>query len=247
MRMSQGARWLIMAMVLSLAISGTEIACAQSFTWTLKTREVKEKDWSFKYTYPELSTSDTMMGKKVIVRGFNNRIRKDIAREEQTFLENLEKDKDSLSTSVASTYTVRCTIVGKTARYASFLFEHLDMRSNLAHPDFTYSTINWAADGKYLTLADLCTSQQQFLNKLSAESGRLLKMKLADQADNLQSDGWAPKAENFKHFCLSREGLKIYFEYYQLGPRPLGAPKITIPWSALEDLLSPLAKELLKH
>jgi|GEM_PF-1934503 len=248
MKIMYGARLLIIALLLSAAVSYGDCAWSQSFSWTMKTSESKGKDWTFTYTYPELSCSGGLMGANAVVKDFNSRIQKDLEKEKKTFLDNLKQDKSSpgYKSSLASKYEVKCTAVAKTSRYASFLFEHLDMRANLAHPDFNYSTINWTTDGKFLTLAALSTSQKQFLEKLSSESGRLLKAKFADQAESLQSDGYAPKAENFKYFCISADGLKIYFSYYQLGPRPLGAPDITIPWSGIEGLLSPRAKELLK-
>jgi len=248
MKIFRSTRWFITALVLCLIISYGGSAWAQSYAWTIKTSESKGKDWTFKYSYPELSCPGGLMGANAVVKDFNSRIQKELEKEKKTFLENLKQDKSSpgYQSSVASKYEVKCTAVAKTQGYASFLFEHLDMRANLAHPDFNYSTINWTADGKFLTLADLSTSQKKFLERLSSESGKMLKAKFADQADSLKSDGWAPREKNFKYFCISAEGLRIYFSYYQLGPRPVGAPDITIPWSSLEDLLSPRVKELVK-
>lgn len=251
MRMLHGSRWLIMTFVFCFLALSCECAWSKSLTWTLKTREKKGKGWIFKYTYPELSTSDASAGTKGMVSDFNDRILKEVQFEEETFIDNFNKDSDNLKSSVTSEYTVRCTIIGKTPDYASFLFEHLDMRASLAHPDFNYSTITWSATGKFLTLDDLCTSRKKFLDRLSAESGKLVKAKLAPKAKemgaSLDSEGWAPKVENFKNFCLTGKGLNLYFGYYQFGPRPLGVLDITIPWSSLEDLLSPMAKQLIKR
>lgn len=225
----------------------TQSVYAQSFTWTMKKVEKKGKKWIFTYKYPELSVKGALMGTQEIVKDFNKKIKDDVDKEQKKFTDAVKNNKrPEGAPDIDDEHRVACTAVAKTPKYASFMFDHYEMMSGMAHPDNWYSTVNWTAAGKTLAIQDLFITGKKGMERLSDESGKLLQAKVNKSAGDLTADGWAPRPGNFKNFCMSPEGLHVYFNSYQAGPRPVGAPDIMIPWKALDSVLSPLAKDLLK-
>ncbi len=235
--------------LLFLAFMALECFAAEPFTCTTKTQQKKGAQWVFSYTYPEISAPQSLMGARGNVEDFNSQIQKDVHKEEKSFLDAQKKnERPHGAPDIPDEHRVVCTPVGLTSHYCSFMFEHYETLSGMAHPSSWYTTVTWAADGQYLPVNDLFKPGTKGLERLSQESGKLLKARFGkgDSGELLES-GWAPKAENFKYFCISPTGLHIYFNYYQLGARPLGAPAITIPWKALDDVISPMVKDLVKQ
>ncbi|MDQ7826393.1 MAG: RsiV family protein [Candidatus Eremiobacteraeota bacterium] len=219
---------------------------AGTFRWTIKTLEKKEKDCAFTFSYPELSTDCAIMGVQGIVKDFNRRMLRTAEGERDSFFKEMKNDKTSSGPpEVPNERSVACTQVGSTPRYASFVFDHYEMCRDMAHPENWYTTVNWSADGKYLVLDDILKPGAKTLEVLSSESERLLRAKFKEDGELLNAAGWAPKADNFKHFCMGGDGLHVFFLFYQIGPRPLGGPEITIPWKPLESSLTPRGKALL--
>ena len=89
-----------------------------------------------------------------------------------------------------------------------------------------------------IMLADLFTDEQAGLNRLSEQTKVLLPDVMPDQPGN------APIAKNFANWLPAADGLEIYFEAYQFGIRM--AQTITVPWSALTDVLAPDMVDLAK-
>ncbi len=237
----------MMLVVIFSLIVDAQCAEAQSFTWAMTKVEKKGVRWVFTYQYPELSASGASMGAQGVAKDFNKMIRDNVEKERKKFTDALKENvRPKGAPDIDDEHRVACTVVAKTPKYASFIFDHYEMTSGMAHPDNWYSSINWSSTGKTLVIEDLLIPGKKAMERLSAESGRLLKAKADKSSGDLRSEGWAPKAVNFKNFCISPEGLHVYFNFYQVGSRPAGAPDILIPWKALEDVLSPLAKKLLK-
>jgi len=237
---------IVTILMLGMMIFNIASASTQTFLWTMKTIEKKGSGWTFKYTYPELSAPEGLMGVRGIARDFNDKIQQNVKNEQKTFMEAVKRLPSPPSPKLISEHKVKCTSFEKTPKYASFKFEHFEMIAGMAHPETTYSTINWASNGTFLSLDDLFIPGKNYLQRLSDESGKKLKQKFAKESSDLIPAGWAPRAENFNLFRISRKGLYICFSYYQVGPRTFGAPEILIPWKSIDDILSPQIKDMLK-
>jgi hypothetical protein len=99
-----------------------------------------------------------------------------------------------------------------------------------AHPTSDISTVVIdSRTAKPITLADLFSDQQAGLNRLSEQTKSLVG--IPDMPGN------APKAENFADWVPTDEGMEIFFAEYQFGDRLPAI--ITVPWSALSDVLAP--------
>jgi hypothetical protein len=118
--------------------------------------------------------------------------------------------------------------------------------SGAAHP-YSYSeVINYdLKSGKVLKLADLFQPSSNYLKVISTYCHDDLKKQGKAQgpdaelpADWLQR-GTAPKMANYKSWTISRKGLDIVFDSYQVGPYAVGPQFVSIPYSALKDVILP--------
>jgi hypothetical protein len=87
-----------------------------------------------------------------------------------------------------------------------------------------------------ITLADLFTNEQDGLNRLSDQT----KILLLDEGKVLPDQpGNAPVEKNFTNWIPTAQGMEINFAPYQFESLGKFDPTITVPWSALRDLLAP--------
>ncbi|WP_188069180.1 DUF3298 domain-containing protein [Mycobacterium pseudoshottsii] len=107
-----------------------------------------------------------------------------------------------------------------------------------AHPNNYVNTIVIdSRSAKPITLADLFANEQAGLERLS-EQTRLIFPKVwgGGPSPMLDEPGNRPIAENFANWIPISQGIELHFFDYQFGH---GLPVITVPWSALTDVLAP--------
>ncbi|HXR98967.1 MAG TPA: RsiV family protein, partial [Pyrinomonadaceae bacterium] len=51
--------------------------------------------------------------------------------------------------------------------------------------------------------------------------------------------GAAAKADNYQGWTITKRGLGIYFDPYQVGPYAAGPQFVLVPYSDLKDLINP--------
>lgn len=103
-----------------------------------------------------------------------------------------------------------------------------------AHPIELIKTFNYDIEHtKLLTLADIYTKEPSYIAKVSKEAvaqlSRLYVPNATDKASVI--DGAGPSPKNFETFTTDGSMVTIYFQTYQVGPRPLGQPSVTLPIS----------------
>ena len=107
-----------------------------------------------------------------------------------------------------------------------------------AHPNDSVSTV--VIDSRSatpITLKDLFTNERAGLDRLSEQTKQLLPAALGTgPAPMTDEPGNAPVEANFANWIPTPQGLELHFSDYQFGH---GLPMLTIPWSALDDLLAP--------
>lgn len=115
-----------------------------------------------------------------------------------------------------------------------------------AHPNSYTQVINYdVKNGKPLKLADLFKPNTKYLQAMSAFAIKNLKSQAKTQgADSMLTDetiqeGAGPQLKNFKSWTITRKGLAITFDSYQVAPYAAGPQEVVIPYSALKDLINP--------
>ncbi|AQT82643.1 hypothetical protein B1R94_07885 [Mycolicibacterium litorale] len=107
-----------------------------------------------------------------------------------------------------------------------------------AHPTSSVSTVVIdSRSAKPITLGELFTDKQAGLERLSQQTKALLPTVSGVGPTPMPDEpGNAPEEANFANWIPTPAGLELHFADYQFFH---GLPTITVPWSALDDLLAP--------
>ena len=114
-----------------------------------------------------------------------------------------------------------------------------------AHPNSYTEVVNYdLKNGKQLKLADLFKPGAKFLQAISAYCiADLKKQQAGDKGkallDSEIENGAAPTAKNYQSWKITRKGLGVNFDAYQVGPYAAGPHYVLVPWANLKDLINP--------
>lgn len=113
-----------------------------------------------------------------------------------------------------------------------------------AHPNSYTETLNYdLKNGKQLRLADLFKPGSKYLQTLStlcvADLQKQWKEKNAEVIDDMLKEGSAPAAKNYESWTITKRGIGINFDPYQVAPYAVGPQFVMVPYSALKELIKP--------
>lgn len=114
-----------------------------------------------------------------------------------------------------------------------------------AHPNSYTETINYdLKNGKQLKLSDLFKPGAKYLQAIATYSiADLKKQQSTGQGKGLLDDqieeGAAPSAKNYESWKITKKGLGINFDAYQVGPYAAGPQFVLVPYANLKDLINP--------
>ncbi len=113
-----------------------------------------------------------------------------------------------------------------------------------AHPNSNSEVLNFdVRNGKALRLADLFKPGAKYLQALSTYSIKDLKKQSSSKgADGMLDDqsiasGAGAAAKNFQSWTITKKGLGITFDSYQVGPYAAGPQYVLIPYSVLKEII----------
>jgi hypothetical protein len=111
-----------------------------------------------------------------------------------------------------------------------------------AHPNTFTEVVNYdLKNGKQLKLADLFKPGAKYLQAIANYCIADLKKQAKDKGleDEGIQDGAAANAKNYQSWTITRKGLGINFDAYQVGPYAAGPQYVLVPYSNLKDLINP--------
>ena len=110
-----------------------------------------------------------------------------------------------------------------------------------AHPNAHSAVLNYdLRNGKQLRLADLFNPGAKYLQALSSYCIADLKKQAKEGlAEEQIQAGAAPLAKNFQNWTITRKGIGVTFDTYQVGAYAAGPQFVLVPYSALKDLIKP--------
>jgi hypothetical protein len=115
-----------------------------------------------------------------------------------------------------------------------------------AHPNSYSEVVNYdLKNGKPLKLADLFQPGAKYLQAISAYCISDLKKQSKERgADGLLDDssiesGASASAKNYQNWTITKKGIGISFDAYQVGPYAAGPQFVNVPYSVVKDLLKP--------
>ncbi len=121
-----------------------------------------------------------------------------------------------------------------------------------AHPNSSSTVLNYDVKaGKALKLADLFNPGAKYLQSLASYCIKDLKQQVKSKGafldDATIESGAAAQAKNYQSWTITRKGLEITFDAYQVGPYAAGPQYVLIPYASLKDIIKsdgPLARFL---
>jgi len=111
-----------------------------------------------------------------------------------------------------------------------------------AHPNTFTEVVNYdLKNGKQLKLADLFKPGAKYLQEIANYCIADLKKQAKDKGllDEEIQNGAAPNAKNYQSWTITRKGLGINFDAYQVGPYAAGPQYVLVPYSSLKDVINP--------
>ncbi len=152
-----------------------------------------------------------------------------------------ETPAETLNSSLNVGYEIRCA----TDDLISVAFTESDYERGAAHPNSSTTVLNYdVKNGKKLALADLFNSRTSYLNAISTYCIKELKDRSKKDKDSMLDDemmksGASARADNYKAWAITKKGLWITFDPYQVAAYAAGPQYVLVPYSALKDLIKP--------
>ena len=214
-------------------------------------KSIKENNKKLKYEvdaeYPQVTgASDSRFDKfnqeaKNLVGGEAAKFRKEMAEwaADQAELENQEPS------TINSSLDIRYDISLATDDLISTKFDIGTYFQGAAHPNSNSRVLNYDLKaGKLLKLADLFKPGTKYLQTISSYAIRDLKKQLQSKGgDSLLDEdierGAGADPKNYQSWVITKKGLGINFDSYQVAPYAAGPQYVLIPYSALKDIINP--------
>ena len=113
-----------------------------------------------------------------------------------------------------------------------------------AHGNSTTQVINYdVKSGKKLALGDLFKDKSKYLSVIASYCQKELKERAkkpdAMVLDELIDSGAGPRADNYKAWNITKKGLWITFDPYQVAAYAAGPQYILVPYSVVKDIIKP--------
>ena len=217
--------------------SGVEIAAKQ----------IKEANKKLKYDidaeYPKLTGSLNPNFDK-----FNQEVKNLVSRKTSEFKKEMTGPETETppAESMGSHLGIGYTIALAKDDLISIEFDVESYYKGAAHPNSSSYVVNFdLKNGKPLKLGDLFKPGSKYLQTISSYCIRDLKKQSKGRGPDamLENDqiesGAAASAKNYQSWTISKKGLGIDFDSYQVAPYAAGPQHVLIPYSAVKDIIKP--------
>ena len=187
--------------------------------------------------YPELT------GVKTAEAALFNRMAKDLVMKNvddfrKSMLEISDEDLGFLPEGVNNFLEIGYTVELADARFISIGFGRSEYTGG-AHPNHWSFSLNFdRRNSRELKLGDLFLPRANYLKAISDYAIEDLKKQQEDWADDEWiRTGAGPAAENFQSWNLTKKGLMISFDPYQVGPYAAGSFTVIVPFEKLKSVI----------
>jgi Protein of unknown function (DUF3298)/Deacetylase PdaC len=204
-------------------------------------KTIKEKDTAkhseINAVYPEISGVDPVAASKFnklvkkLVTDSNDSYKKDVA-------DFTDEEIKNMPASMGLSNDVSYDNVWASNDFVSLIFSDFSFLGG-AHGSQMSTTVNYdLKNNRELELKDVFEPNSDYLKMISDYSIADLKKLLGETGDNeLVSEGAGAKAENFRSWNLTKKGLMITFDAYQVASYADGPQTVIIPYSKLKPIL----------
>lgn len=211
----------------------------------LVSKQIKESNKKLMYdvsvVYPQLTGGNNPNFEK-----FNQAAHASVTKKVAGFKKDIaaEGDEPRPEGSMGSDLSIGYTVSLAQDDLVSIAMDVSSYYQGAAHPNSYADVINFdLKNGKQLKLSDLFKPGAKFLQPLASYCIAELKKQLKAADGTVDNDwiekGAAPAATNYTGWTITRRGLSITFDPYQVGPYALGPQVVVVPYSNLKDLINP--------
>jgi hypothetical protein len=217
-------------------------------------KQIREKNKKLKYevdvAYPQLTGSVDPNYEKFnqTVRSLANRKVSEFKKEmTPTAADELNPDENPVvDESSGSDITVGYEVALAKDDLIGIEFTVSSYSAGAAHPNSYTEVVNFdLKNGKLLKLADLFTPGAKYLQTLSTYCIQALKKQAKEQGeDALLDDDWIKRGAgaeltNYDNWTITKKGLAITFDPYQVAAYAAGPQSVVVPYSSLKDIIKP--------
>ncbi len=203
-----------------------------------------QKEYAYNVSYPSIALLLHPTHAKetnVVIKTFAL----DILHEfEKSFDETVPQVSGALAGSgFTSDFTMKASASLLSPTIISLRFDSAEYITGSAHPNNETRILNYDIETRrILDTGDLFASSSEALPFLSAFTRRALRERFTDLSEQEFEDtvmaGVAPLRENFHRVALTKNGLLVIFNPYQVAAYARGTQEIQIPLAALSGLIS---------
>ena len=201
----------------------------------------KESRYSIDAEYPQLDGDARF-------NGFNQQARAMITKDVAAFKTSESQPSDQEETpaeTLTSTLSIFYDFTIATDDLISVEFTESEYSRGAAHGNSVTIVLNYdVKNNKRLGLSDLFTAKSNYLNVISAycirdlrEQAKKDKESMIDE--DMMKTGTEPRADNYQASAITRKGLWITFDPYQVAAYAAGPQHVLVPYSALKDVIKP--------
>lgn len=217
-------------------------------------RQIKEKNKKLKYEvdaeYPQLTGPTDPNYEK-----FNQTARSLIMRKVAQFKKEMALPESEPTPDVAnvpsdesmgSDITIGYTVVLAKDDLISVEFTVSSYSAGAAHPNSYTDVVNFdLKNGKSLKLADLFLPGSKYLQTISTNCVQALEKRAKEEGpDGMLDESWiqrgaGPDLKNYNSWTISKKGLEVTFDPYQVAAYAAGSQHVSAPYSALKGIVKP--------
>jgi hypothetical protein len=144
-----------------------------------------------------------------------------------------------------STLDIRYEIRRATDDLISVEFTEASYERGAAHGNSNTTVVNYdVKNGKKLALADLFNPKSNYLSVISTYCIKDLRDQAKRKKDSMLDEemmksGASPRADNYRACAITKKGLWITFDPYQVAAYAAGPQYVLVPYPALKDIIKP--------
>lgn len=177
-------------------------------------------------------------------REFNRQAREFVMEDVEPYLQDRSDARKKWSEGVDMEHHVSHKVVFASDEVVSVFFYITGYTAPAAHGYHFPVTFNFDLKaGRELELAHLFKPRSDYLRTIARLCAEELERQYAqghiDRGGYGPGEGVKPKAENFKSWVITRDGLVFVFEEYQVTSYAGGEPKVLIPFDSLQGIINP--------
>ena len=153
-----------------------------------------------------------------------------------------KKESSGLGDEGQSEVRVRYEVAYLNPSILSLGLEYSTYTAGAAHPFNYMTTMNFdLRNGERLALKDLFMADSEHLKVLSEAAKKELDARFpgGDDGQVWDEDGALPTAVNYEEFLITREGLTVIFNPYQVAAYAAGTQRIKVPHALLSPYVDP--------